>query len=73
MTVIETAQRLRGAQRKVLRLQRRLWLAELALWPAALLLAALVAVTGWLLWRRKVVRAGGPRPGPQAPPREYAP
>lgn len=73
MTVIETSQRLRGAQRKMLRLQRRLWLAELALWPAAIVSAALVLGTGWLLWRRSAVRADGARPGPQAAPREYAP
>lgn len=73
MTVIEMSQRLRGAQRKVLRLQRRLWLAELALWPAAIVVAALVLVTGRLLWRRSAVRGEGPQPGPQAAPREYAP
>lgn len=73
MTVIEMSQRLRGAQRKVLRLQRRLWLAELALWPATIVVAALVLVTGWLLWRRSAVRDEGPQPGPQAAPREYAP
>lgn len=73
MTVIEMSQRLRGAQRKVLRLQRRLWLAELALWPGAIVLAALALGAGWLLWRRSAVRAGGTRPGPKAPPREYAP
>ncbi|MES3638352.1 hypothetical protein Q9Q75_06005 [Mycobacterium intracellulare] len=73
MTVLETSQRLRGAQRKVLRLQRRVWLAELALWPAAIVLAVLVLGTGWLLWRRSAVRADGPRPGPKDPPREDAP
>lgn len=73
MTVIETSQRLRGAQRKVLRLQRRLWLAELALWPAAIVLAAVVLATGWLLWRRSAVRADAPRPGSQGAPREHAP
>lgn len=73
MTVIETSQRLRRAQGKVLRLQRRLWLAELAMWPAAIVVAALVLVTGWLLWRRSAVRADGTRPAQQPPPREYAP
>lgn len=73
MTVHETSQRLRGAQRKVLRLQRRVWLAELALWPAAIVLAALVLGTVWLLWRRSAVHADGPPPGMKDPPRQDAP
>ncbi|AGP65315.1 hypothetical protein OEM_37800 [Mycobacterium intracellulare subsp. yongonense 05-1390] len=72
MTVIETSQRLRRTQRKVLRLQRRVWLAQLAMWPAAIVFAALVLVTGWVLWRRSAVRSAGAGPGPRRPPREYA-
>ncbi|OBH37885.1 hypothetical protein A5690_05325 [Mycobacterium intracellulare] len=69
MTVIETSRRLRRTQRKVLRLQRRVWLAQLALWPAAIVFAALVLVTGWVLWRRWAVReAGEPREGRRHPP-----
>jgi hypothetical protein len=43
----------RNGQKRVVRLQRRLWLAELALWPTAILAAALVAAGGWVLWQRK--------------------
>jgi len=52
MALIETSQRLRGTQRKVLRLQRRLWLAELALWPTVIVLAVLMAGVLWIAWRR---------------------
>lgn len=61
MTVIETSRRLGRAERKVLRLQRRLWLAQVAMWPTALVVAAaLLAGTVW--WLRR--RSGGHRPDP---------
>lgn len=65
MNVIETSRRLGRAERKVLRLQRRLWLAQLAMWPTAIALAAaLLAGTVWLLRRRSVARRSAP--GPEA-------
>lgn len=62
MTVIETSRRLGSAERKVMRLQRRLWLAQLAMWPTVFVLAAaVVAGVVWVL-RRKVDRQPGPPP-----------
>lgn len=54
MTLIETSRRLGRAERKVLRLQRRLWLAQLAMWPTVIVLAAglLAAVVLWVRRRR---------------------
>lgn len=53
MTLIETSRRLGRAERKVLRLQRRLWLAQLAMWPTVAVLAAgLLAAVVWV--RRRV-------------------
>lgn len=43
----------RNGPRRVVRLQRRLWLAELAMWPTAASLLALAGAGGWLLWQRK--------------------
>lgn len=42
----------RGEQ-KLLRLQRRLWLAQLALYPTAVLGAVGALVVAWRLWQRK--------------------
>ncbi len=43
----------RNGRRRVVRLQRRLWLAELALWPTGIAVVALAGAGGWLLWQRK--------------------
>lgn len=48
MTLIETSRRLGRAERKLLRLQRRLWLAQLAMWPTVIVLAVLLV--GGVLW-----------------------
>jgi hypothetical protein len=70
----------RNGQKRVLRLQRRLWLAELALWPTVILSVVLVAAGGWVLWQRKTrvrqaetataawapVETPGPAPDPAA-------
>jgi hypothetical protein len=53
---MNAAAAIRGArrgERRVLRLQRRLWFAQMAVWPTAVLLATLVSVTAWVVWRRK--------------------
>jgi hypothetical protein len=58
MTLIETSRRLGRAERKVLRLQRRLWLAQLAMWPTVIVLAAgLLAAVVWVRRRVRKYRA----------------
>jgi hypothetical protein len=57
MTVIETSRRLGRAERKVLRLQRRLWFAQLAMWPAVIVLT--VVLVGGVLWVVRRRAAGG--------------
>jgi hypothetical protein len=74
MTLIDTPRRLGRAERKVLRLQRRLWFAQLAIWPTVIVLAVLLV--GGVLWvvRR---RSGGGRhatpPAANGPAGEYTP
>lgn len=53
MTLKETPQRVWRGRRKVLRLQRDLWLAQLALWPTVILAAILLAVAAWAVWQRR--------------------
>lgn len=53
MTVKETSQRVRRGRRKVVRLQRDLWLAQLALWPTLILSAILLTVAIFAVWQRK--------------------
>lgn len=57
MNLVETSRRVRRGERRLMKWQRRLWLAELALWPTVLLLAVLLAAAGWLLWRRSAGQA----------------
>lgn len=57
MTVIETSRRLGRAERKVLRLQRRLWFAQLAVWPAVIVLT--VVLVGGVLWLVRRRSTGG--------------
>ncbi len=52
MTLIETSRRLGRAERKVLRLQRRLWLAQLAMWPTIIVLVTLLVGVLWVVRRR---------------------
>lgn len=72
MTVKTALRSARNGQRRVVRLQRRLWLAELALWPAVLLSAVLLSAGAWVLWQRRsgVREAAGTTPPPVdvAPP-----
>ena len=53
MTVKEMPQRVWRGRRKAMRLQRDLWLAQLALWPTLILSAVLLSVATWALWHRK--------------------
>lgn len=65
----------RNGQRRVLRLQRRLWLAELALWPSAILAGVLLSAGAFALLRRKardrhagtVTTAAAPVDAPEPP------
>ncbi|ORA24355.1 hypothetical protein BST12_05685 [Mycobacterium angelicum] len=53
MDVKVAARRLGRAERKVVRLQRRIWLVQLVLWPAGIAAATTVFVGAWFFWRRK--------------------
>jgi cytochrome bd-type quinol oxidase subunit 1 len=53
MSVSATVRGVRDGQKRVLRLQRRLWLAEMAVWPAGALLFALAGVGAWVVWQRR--------------------
>ncbi|OBH23457.1 hypothetical protein A9X03_14605 [Mycobacterium sp. E1715] len=53
MTVKEMPRRVWRGRRTVVRLQRDLWLAQLALWPTLILSAVAVSVATWALWQRK--------------------
>ncbi|ORB35322.1 hypothetical protein BST39_22740 [Mycobacterium paraseoulense] len=52
MTVKEVPQRVWRGRRRALRLQRDLWLAQLALWPTLILSAVVLSVAAWALWQR---------------------
>ncbi len=67
MTMREMPQRVWRGRRKVVRLQRDLWLAQIALWPALVLSAIALSVGTWALWRRK---SRAPQPDAAAPPTE---
>lgn len=53
MNANEVWRRARSSERLVLRLQRRLWLAQLALWPTVIVLTILASVAAWVLWQRR--------------------
>lgn len=74
MTVLETSRRLGRAERKVLRLQRRLWLAQVAIWPAVIVLAVLLAVgVLWLVRRRSTGGRHAAAPAANGAAGEYSP
>ncbi len=52
MNVEAAVRGVRDGRRKAVALQRRLWLAQLALWPTAILMAVAVSTVAWLLWPR---------------------
>ncbi|BBZ45142.1 hypothetical protein [Mycobacterium parmense] len=64
MTIEDTARRVRRGQREVLRLQRRLWLAQLAFWPGVVLIGVVASAAAWAAWRRRS-RAASPLPSYQ--------
>lgn len=53
MTVKEVPQRVWRGRRKVMRLQRDVWLAQLALWPTLILSAVLLSAVTRAVWQRK--------------------
>jgi hypothetical protein len=75
MTVIETSRRLGRAESKVLRLQRRLWLAQLAMWPTVIVLAILLVggVLWWVMRRRSTGGRHAATPAANGPAGEYSP
>jgi hypothetical protein len=62
---MDTVRRLRHGQQRILKVQRRLWLAQLAMWPTLVITGvATVAGVVWLLRRRS---AGGRHELPESP------
>ena len=57
--------RLRHAQRRIVRVQRRLWLAEVLMWPTVI--AAGVSAVGGLVWFLRQRSAGGRHEMPDTP------
>ena len=57
--------RLRHAQRRIVRVQRRLWLAEVLMWPTVI--AAGVSSVGGLVWFLRQRSAGGRHEMPDTP------
>jgi hypothetical protein len=57
--------RLRHAQRRIVKVQRRLWLAEVLVWPTVI--AAGVASIGGLVWFLRRRSAGGRHEMPDMP------
>ncbi|OBF22666.1 hypothetical protein A5725_10525 [Mycobacterium kubicae] len=53
MAVKEASRRVLRAEQKLLRVQRRLWLAQLALYPTAALGVVGALVVAWRLWQRR--------------------
>ncbi|MGO9548205.1 hypothetical protein [Mycobacterium sp.] len=52
MSVKSALRDVRDGRRRVLLLQGRLWLAQLAMWPTAILLAIALSAGAWFVWRR---------------------
>lgn len=70
MSVKEVPQRVWRGRRTVVRLQRDLWLAQLAFWPAVVVSVILLSVATWALWRRK---SRPPQPEVAAPVTDSSP
>ncbi|MFS0898229.1 hypothetical protein [Mycolicibacterium litorale] len=62
---METVTRLRHAQQRILKIQRRLWLAQIAMWPT-LAVAGTVTVAGVVVLLRRR-SAGGRHELPESP------
>lgn len=62
---METVTRVRHTQQRLLKAQRRLWLAQLAMWPTLILTGVAVAAGVVLVLRRR--SAGGRHELPESP------
>jgi hypothetical protein len=62
---MDSLTRLRHAQQRVVRVQRRVWLAQVLAWPAVII-AGLLAVAGAVVFLRRG-RAGGRHEMPDIP------
>ena len=71
MSVLTTAKtvtvKVGRAERRVVRLQRRVWLAQLLLWPTLLVAGAAGAVVLVSVWRARQAPAPATLPEPAAP------
>ncbi len=65
---MDNVARLRAARHQAVKVQRRIWLVQLAFWPAVVLTSVILALLGvrWLQRRRRASVA------PTAPPRSPA-
>jgi hypothetical protein len=62
---MEKVARIRHAQHRIIRVQRRLWLAQILMWPTVILAA--VSSVGGLLWFLRRRSAGGQHEMPDTP------
>jgi nitrate reductase NapE component len=62
---MDNLSRLRHAQQRVVRFQRRVWLAQILMWPT--LIAAVVSSVGALVWILRRRNAGGRHEMPRTP------
>ncbi|KUI28800.1 hypothetical protein [Mycobacterium sp. GA-2829] len=62
---METVTRVRHAQQRLLKVQRRLWLAQLAMWPTLIVTGVAVVAGVVLVLRRR--SAGGRHEMPESP------
>ena len=60
--------RVRQVRREAVKIQRRIWLVQLAFWPAVVLTVVLIVVVGvqWLQHRRRALAAPAAPAGPPA-------
>lgn len=68
---MDNVARLRRARHEAVKLQRRIWLAQIAFWPAVVLAFGLIAVLGvrWLQRRHRTATEGA---APSRPPAQDA-
>ncbi len=65
---MDNVSRLRRARHEALKLQRRVWLIQVAFWPTVLLTLVLIALITlrWVRRRQRVSTASAPAPGAEA-------
>ncbi|MCV6967960.1 hypothetical protein BST27_21885 [Mycobacterium intermedium] len=67
MSVKSVSRRVWRGEQKVLRLQRRLWILQLAFWPALITGSALIGVAAFRRWQRQPDSAPASAPGEPNP------